>query len=590
MPLYDNIQFRTFDYDGFKDALFQLAKDPILGNPQWVDTLESNQGVMFVEWLAFIGANIAFTQNFHAKQNFVTTVTEAKNLTKLAKQFDYSIPNNQAAVVDVTFSEEDLTPLVDDLIIPAGTQLRTKGTTPVIFETTVQGQILAGQTTTDIPCRGWQSVVFQETSEGEPDAQTPLPYSPFVQDTMVVVVDSVEWTQVDNFLDSNGLDEHYRIEVDSDGRPTVIFGDNVNGKIPPLNDLIEYSWKVGGGSITNVSPDTITILDVALQDNGGNPVALLVTNDDPAEGGVDREAIEATKLRIPLSIGAKEATIDYPDFEVLIASVGGVARARILTINDDQNLPENTVFAVILPDSADTVSQAIRDDIATAIVENPTCLTQRLIIVDPQFVTIEVVVKDLILEREEVDGNPASATIEITNNVFDASDSVTINGVEFVNGVDWLTGVDEEASAVALAEAINNSSDPLLDEIEAEVSGAIVTVSSRTNGEHGNNYTLTETDGATDNFTISGATFTNGVDSTTQAIIRAAFVNFFSRTAREDDGDYTVDFGKTVTRNRLIWLVQDQNNVLKFELFLPSGDTELFLNEFPKYTLAFATT
>ena len=48
MPLYANIQFRTFDYDGFKEALFQLAKDPILGNPKWVDTLESNQGVMLV--------------------------------------------------------------------------------------------------------------------------------------------------------------------------------------------------------------------------------------------------------------------------------------------------------------------------------------------------------------------------------------------------------------------------------------------------------------------------------------------------------------------------------------------------------------
>ncbi len=105
-------------------------------------------------------------------------------------------------------------------------------------------------------------------------------------------------------------------------------------------------------------------------------------------------------------------------------------------------------------------------------------------------------------------------TIEIINNAFDAGDLVTINGVDFEEGVDWSAGASLILSADALVAAINNSLDPLINGIvtadNAGGTSPIVTITAVAFGTSGDAITLAETDGATDNFTLSGANLAGG--------------------------------------------------------------------------------
>lgn len=591
MAIFDNIEFRAFDYDGVKDSLFDIARGEF---DNWTDVLESNEGVMFIEWLAFMMANLAYLQNFHAKQAFLPTVTEAKNLAKLAKQFDYSIPNNEAALVDVTIFSEDDEPFINDVIIPEGTQLQTSGTEALIFETTEDLFIPEGSTSGDVPARNWESKTESNTSDGSQDQRITLSYSPYVEDTVVVQVDGVTWTEVDNFLDSDTNSEHYRIEVDTDGIVTVVFGDGTNGKIPTTDATLDFAYKVGGGAAGNVLPNSITVIPGTFYDVTSTAVSLAVTNDEAADGGSDREELEVSKLKIPKSIAAKEITIAKSDFETNITNVSGVARAQILTVNENEDIPENTIYAYVLPTASDTLSEALETEIELALGEdaNPRPLTQSLYLIGPSFVTIPIEVRDLEYEPEDEDGTGsfAAATIQITNNTFDAGDTVTINGVDFTTITDWLPGISIELSAISLADAINLSTDPLLQDIEAVADDDTVTIRARTTGEHGNDYTLAETDGATNNFTLSGSQFQGGEDSTVQAAVRAAVDDWFGRTNIDEEGEYTVGFGQTVFLNRIIWLIQDVNGVKSFNLETPSADTELDAGEFPKYTLKFTTS
>lgn len=110
----------------------------------------------------------------------------------------------------------------------------------------------------------------------------------------------------------------------------------------------------------------------------------------------------------------------------------------------------------------------------------------------------------------------AQGYVEIINNVFDGGDLVTINGVNFEQGVDFTAGVDLAATALALANAINASVNPA---IQGVVSASIdpnnsarVLITAVAYGVSGNSIPLAETDGATDNFTLSGATLGGGVD------------------------------------------------------------------------------
>lgn len=109
----------------------------------------------------------------------------------------------------------------------------------------------------------------------------------------------------------------------------------------------------------------------------------------------------------------------------------------------------------------------------------------------------------------------SSGTIQITNNAFDVGDIVTINGVDFEALVDF-TGATAILSATALVNAINNSLDPLINGIvTADNAGGTsdtVTITAVAYGVAGDAITLAETDNATDNFTLSGATLAGGFD------------------------------------------------------------------------------
>lgn len=122
----------------------------------------------------------------------------------------------------------------------------------------------------------------------------------------------------------------------------------------------------------------------------------------------------------------------------------------------------------------------------------------------------------------ELEGAYAFGTIQIIDNTFDAGDSVTItdpelNDYTFEQGVDFTPGVDAIATASDLANAINTHP-TLSTKVEASSGGTdTVTITSSTIGTYGNGFAMSESDGATDNFTLSGANFSGGTDVPTIA-------------------------------------------------------------------------
>lgn len=118
------------------------------------------------------------------------------------------------------------------------------------------------------------------------------------------------------------------------------------------------------------------------------------------------------------------------------------------------------------------------------------------------------------------EGTYSTGTVTVTNNAFDALDAVTVNGISFVYNVDWVAGDSVEETAVNIACVISASSNAALaGKIDTDVSGAVVTVTGRIGGVAGDAITLGLTDGATTNFTISGANLTGGIDGCVLAYI-----------------------------------------------------------------------
>jgi len=114
------------------------------------------------------------------------------------------------------------------------------------------------------------------------------------------------------------------------------------------------------------------------------------------------------------------------------------------------------------------------------------------------------------------ESKPSTATITIINNSFDVDDSIILGGfvdgpIELIGGVgqDWDIGATPDETATNISNAINDNN-VLKNKMFSTAEGNVVTITSGTIGTIGNKYTLTESDGATDNMTVT--TFSGGTD------------------------------------------------------------------------------
>ena len=141
----------------------------------------------------------------------------------------------------------------------------------------------------------------------------------------------VRWSRVDDFFGSGPRDRHYVLDGASG---ELIFGDGINGLIPPIgSNNIKASYKSGGGAEGNVASGEINAIKT--------PVAGIdhVQNYSPASGGSDTESIESVLERGPYVVKTMDRAVTMEDFERLAkASSSYVARVRCLAVGTKLNV------------------------------------------------------------------------------------------------------------------------------------------------------------------------------------------------------------------------------------------------------------
>lgn len=132
----------------------------------------------------------------------------------------------------------------------------------------------------------------------------------------------VRWKRVESFFASGPRSRHYTLDYVTG---VVSFGDGRRGFVPPegKNCIIATSYRIGGGALGNVNPNTLTSLGRALA------YIETVTNPLAATGGADRETIEEAKARAPFTIKSRDRAVTSEDYEMLaLRASTTLARAR----------------------------------------------------------------------------------------------------------------------------------------------------------------------------------------------------------------------------------------------------------------------
>lgn len=150
-----------------------------------------------------------------------------------------------------------------------------------------------------------------------------LPDSLVLQDTLVITINSVNWTRVTTLVDSISTDKHFKVVPKSENQFAVRFGNGTYGKIPEAFD-VEALYSYGGGSESNISnANRITAYA------GGDSNLTGVSNPLTFTGGGDEESLSSAKKLAPLLLKARNRFVTVGDGESLVLAYGGVSQVKI---------------------------------------------------------------------------------------------------------------------------------------------------------------------------------------------------------------------------------------------------------------------
>jgi len=383
-----SVDYTDKDFDALNVRLERLIRSVF---PDWTDFNVLTFGNIMKQLFAFVGDVLTFYQDAQAAEAFIPTATQRRSIINLAKLIGFELPGQTAATVEVTLSVA--TPPAGSVTFPAGTVARTEtvGADAVRFQTLSEVLIPALADPPEVTVQAENSEPQEQLleSNGLPDQAFLLSFAPYLDDSLQISTTQGEFEEVDSFLDSGPTDRHFTVEVDQNDRATVRFGDGTNGLIPTGTITTEY--KTGGGEAGNVEAGLIRIVEGNFQDSFANDVRVSANNVAKATGGGPRMSVATARLVAPTTLRVLNRTVAREDYEINAVKVDGVARALMLTADQDPNVAENVGYLRVIPTGGGAPSQALLDAVFDQVtVEFPNTITFKVFVIGPTYLTINI--------------------------------------------------------------------------------------------------------------------------------------------------------------------------------------------------------
>ena len=320
------IDYTSRDYTSIREDLVSLIPNFA---PNWTNRDPADFGMTVLEAFAYMGDQLHYYIDRAANESFISTASQRDSVLQLARLLGYQATNNTASRVTVTFQNSTASPIV----VPALTQVATTNVTSstsqqIVFETATAVTVPATGSITVTANQG--TTVANEvigTSNGESSQVFKLSKTPVIENSVRLTVNGITYTQVPYLIDYQNYDPVFSTYTNAQGITFVVFGDNVSGRIPPVNAQITATYRIGGGASGNVGVNTIKFILT----NGVSGLSVLnqfisASDSGAASGGGDFESTDAIRVNAPLSLRTLERAVSLSDYANLCIK-GGAAKA-----------------------------------------------------------------------------------------------------------------------------------------------------------------------------------------------------------------------------------------------------------------------
>ncbi len=392
-----SIDYTTRDYESIRTDMIALI--PFFTS-EWTDHNPSDLGIVKVELFSYAHDVLHwYIDRMRAEGQLKTAVTETSILNHL-RLIDYAPLGPAAAVGDVTFTVPSNATTSSDYVIPKGTQISTGTTTAteLIFETDFDLIVPKGLTTGVVTVTQGKTIgnvapngEALGTSDGTQFQKFTLVSSPVLVDSMRIWVDEGgsgtyrEYVKVLTFSDELATARVYREVQEDNGNTSVLFGDGINGKIPPSGSAVQAQYRVGGGGLSNVGAGAINVVVSTLPEG----VVATVTNTSSMTGGRSKPTLNQLREQGPLDLRALRRAVNLEDYKALARQIASIETAAAEFLSNQQ--------AVLLAVSTSTgaANSVLKKKVKDTLDPNDV-LGTGLQVVDPTFVNIDMTMEVIV--------------------------------------------------------------------------------------------------------------------------------------------------------------------------------------------------
>lgn len=373
------IDYTSKDYTGFINSMLAYATTAF---PEWTNQNPASLEVMILESLARELDVLSYYGDRIVGEAYIGTATQLESVILLAQLLGYTPGQPIASTGTVTFQSTLGGPAV---AVPAATQVTTDYISsisgPIIFETTsavtvpgnggtISAPVIQGitQGSSVFTIGNATSTPFSITTEllgtstGAPLQVFNLANNPVINGSITIYVQNpdypaatgsdpiVSWNQVSSLQNSLSSDLAWQESVNADGIVSIQFGDNINGFIPPAGLAVYANYRVGGGTIGNLSANSI--VDIA------SPIlGITISGSSAMTGGANAETIDHIRTNAPKSFTTQQRAVTLADYGNLATSLAAVSQANAVA----NNLGSVTVYLTATGNTIPT--QAILDSV-----------------------------------------------------------------------------------------------------------------------------------------------------------------------------------------------------------------------------------
>ena len=435
-------QLNNLDFSEIKTAL----KEYMRAQSDFTDyDFEASALSQLLDVLAYNTYYTAFNANMVVNEMFLDSATLRDNVVALAKQLGYTPRSITSPRTDIGFKVNFPVTAPASVELKRGTGFVTNydGTLyRYVSLKSVKAPVVNGVATfSDVALHEGSYVVSNYTFDGTlKDQKFKIQNSSADLSSLIVRVyesanSSVydEYTRSDNLLSVGADDKVFFISEVDDEQYELFFGDGVLGKKLSDGNVIEVSYILTKGPLSN-GAKSFTFSGVLLDENQLKvTVPFSVTNitvDSPSQGGSEIESIDTIKYNAPKSYGAQNRAVTSNDYAAIVRNLYPAIADIIVFGGEDQVPPEyGKVFLAVKPSQANALSSATKKDL-TDKLKQYTVASVKPVFVDPSLLFIEIDSK-IYFDGSKTNMLPAEVAAKVSTGV---SEYLETSGTEKFNG------------------------------------------------------------------------------------------------------------------------------------------------------------